>query len=473
MSTNPTPHIGATSLGTIRVTVTKDAMKAVLVLKEPADGAPEVTVHDVMAALAEAGVVFGIDEALVNETVARKNFDAPIDIAVGRPPVKGADSQIEYLFQTENRFRPQEDKDGRIDYRDMKYIQNVSKGGVLARMEPPTGGVNGMGVDGREITASNGRLVPFNNGENTAVSADGLELTATVDGAIVFARDCVSVKDVMVVNNVDFNVGNIEAVGSLRVSGQICNGFTVKVDGHLEVGGSVEDAKIEARGNVLVRGGFIGAGEGELRSDGDITVKYAVGQRITAGGSVIVGGELVNCHVTAGESVIVKGRRGKIVGGEINARNRIEAAVIGSEAGTQTSLAVAFDAEAMRRYHEASTEIERLKTDDARVRENLLQLYKLQLDGKLNSRQEAGLKKLEEFKNSVPAALEAAEQMKAESEQQLKQLLDSKVVATEIIYPGVKVHVGVLVKEIDEEMKSVELSQDGQRVVANQYKPGQ
>jgi len=470
MSTSQTQQAEAVTRRRIRVTLTKDSMKAIIVIQKPDPGEPEVTAAEVMEALKLAGVVYGVDEELVSDSVARLEYEKPIEIAKGKPSVKGADSEFEYLFQTENRFRPQEDKDGRIDYRDMKYIQNVSKGGVLARMTPPTDGVNGMGIDGREIIAPRGRNIPFNNGENTAVSADGTQLTSTVDGAIVYARGRVSVKDVMVVNNVDFNVGNIDAVGSLRVSGQVCTGFTVKVGGNLEVSGNVEDAKIHVGGNILVRGGFVGAGEGEMHAAGDITVKYAVGQRISSGGSVAVGGELLNCQVTAKENVIVKGRRGKIVGGEINAGKRIEAAVIGSDAGTVTSLTVAFDAEAMRQYHVAKHEINRLKADDARVKENLVQLYKLQMSGKLNAQQLAGLKKLEAFKNSVPDALVVLETKKAEIEECLKRLLDSKIVATEVVYPGVKAHVGVLVKEVDEEMKAVEFSQDGHRIVIEKHK---
>ena len=454
----------------IRVTVSKDSMKALIVIKKPEPSEPEISVEEVMEALSRADVTYGIDEAMVDDSVSQMDYEKPIEVAQGKPPVKGAESQFEYCFQTENRFQPQEGEDGRIDYRDMKYIQNINKDGVLVRMTPPTDGVNGQGVNGREVVAPRGRNIPFNNGENTHVSEDGLELTSTVDGAIVYARGRVSVKDVMTVADVDFNVGNIDAVGSLRVGGKICTGFTVNVGGNLEVSGNVEDAKIKVQGNILVRGGFNGAGAGEMQADGDITVKYAAGQKISAGGTVTVGGELLNCHVMAKENVIVKGRKGKIVGGEINAGKKIEAAVIGSEAGTVTSLTVAFDAEAMRQYHEARHEISRLRADDERVKENLVQLYKLQMAGKLNNQQKAGLEKLEEFKNSVPAALETLEKKKAEVEERLMKLRDSRIIATEVMYPGVKAHVGILVKEVDEEMKAVELSQDGHRIVIEKYK---
>jgi transcription elongation factor len=52
----------------------------------------------------------------------------------------------------------------------------------------------------------------------------------------------------------------------------------------------------------------------------------------------------------------------------------------------------------------------------------------------------------------------------------LKKLRDSRIIATDVMYPGVKAHVGILVKEVDEEIKAVELSQDGQRIVIEKYK---
>lgn len=470
MSTSEAQSTETTTRRRIRVTISKDSMKALIVISRPEAEEPPINLDETTGALAQAGVVYGIDEEKVGQSVTMCEYEKPIEVAKGLPSVKGADSEFEYLFQVENRFQPQEDEDGRIDYRDMKYIQNTHKGDILVRKSEPADGINGKGVDGREIVAPRGRNIPFNNGENTRISEDGLELCSTVDGAIVYARGRVSVKDVMVINNVDFNVGNIDAVGSLRVSGKINTGFTVNVGGDLEVSGNVDDAIIHVKGNILVRGGFLGAGEGEMHADGDITIKYAVGQKLSAGGSIIVGGELLNCQVTAKDSVIVKGRKGKIVGGETIAGKKIEAAVIGSEAGTVTSLTVAFDAEAMRSFHEARHEISRLKADNERVKENLVQLYKLQMSGKLNAQQEAGLTKLEEFKNSVPDALAAVEKRKAEVEERLKKLCDSKIIASEVMHAGVKAHVGVLVKEVDEDLLAVQLSQDGHRVVEEKYK---
>ena len=153
MSTSETKPTDTTTRRRIRVTISRDSMKALVVIKKPEPGEPEISVEEIMEALSLASVTYGIDEAIVDDSVSQMDYEKPIEVAQGEPPVKGTDSKFEYSFQTENRFQPQEGKDGRIDYRDMKYIQNINEGGVLARKTPPTDGVNGTGVNGREIVA--------------------------------------------------------------------------------------------------------------------------------------------------------------------------------------------------------------------------------------------------------------------------------------------------------------------------------
>jgi len=334
----------------VKVTIPKDRLTASINISPPTSDEPPVTEQEVFKSLQDAGVVYGIDNDKVVWSVAERRFGEPIEVAQGKPMVQGKHTEFEYFFQTENRFQPQEDEDGRIDYRDMGYIQNATKDMLMIRRTLPQEGTPGVGVDGQPIDAPRGRNIPFNHGENIRVSEDGLELYANCDGAIVFSRGRVAIKDVMQIKDVDFNVGNIDCVGSVRVTGNICSGFSVRVGGDLEVNGGIEDATVYCAGNILVRGGMFGGGEGSVTAEGDITVKYAQGSKISAGGDVVVGGELLNCQVTARGNVLVKGRKGKIAGGEINAAKEIQAHEIGSDAGTQTVLTVAFDENLMRAY---------------------------------------------------------------------------------------------------------------------------
>ncbi len=454
----------------IRVTMTKDRLSAMVIIKAPDESEPDITPEELAQALTDAGVVNGINQDLLVTSLFEKQYDTPITIAKGVPAQKGLDTAFEYLFETEHKCQPQEDEDGRINYRDMNYIQNTTKDTVLVRATPPTEGVPGKGVDGKEIAAPRGRKIPLEVGDGTVISEDGSELLAKVDGAILFSHGKVSVRDVMVIKgDLDYSVGNIDAVGSVKITGKVFTGFTLNVGGDLEISDNVEDCTINCKGNILVRGGFFGSGEGIMHADGDITLKHAQGQKITSGGTITVGGELINCHVTAKENVLVKGKKGKIVGGEINAGKQIRASVIGSEAGTATVLTVAYDAKLMREYHEAVHEKQRLEADQERVKESLTSLYRLQLDGKLTPQQTQVLQKLDDFNKGVPQAVERLEQKMTELEEKMKELRDAKIIVEGTLYAGVKAHIGVLAREIEEDVKACLLTGDGSRVEMSRF----
>jgi uncharacterized protein (DUF342 family) len=456
----------------VRVTTTKDNLTAAVALSRPEAHESELTLEEILAALDHAGICYGLDHAAIEKALAGKVFATPVKVAQGDPIKKGKDTTFEYTFDVKHEIKPKEDADGRIDYRDMNFIQNVTKGTVLVKKTPPTLGVNGKGVDGKEIVAPRGRELPFKNGENTKISESGNELIAVTDGAVVLSHGTVAVKEVAVINgDVDFGVGNVNCVGSVKVMGDVKPGFTVKAGGNIEIHGTVANSNLEAVGDILIKGGCHGSEEGVIKAGGDVVIKYAEGQHIHAGRDVLVGGELVNCHVIAGQHVWVKGRKGKIVGGETNAGKQIRAAVLGSDAGTATILRVAYDEELMRSHHETATELKRLETDGKRVKESLVGLYKLQMSGKITSGQAEALKKFEEFWKGLPETIETLSARKTKIEEQLKENRDASIIGEGTIFPGVQAHFGVVYREITDEVKTRKLLLDGSTVVLTELRP--
>lgn len=438
----------------VRIMLTKDKLKAMVSLCEPQSHEPEITAEEILEALSIAGVSFGIDNEAIENCLSQEDYGNPFMVAQGIPAKKGDDAKIEYMFDTIHEIKPTEDKDGRIDYRNMNFIRNVKKDTVLVKKTPPQIGVNGTGVDGCEIIAPRGRDYFIKAGENTHLSEDKCVLTAETDGAIVFRSSTVSVKEMATISgSVDYKVGNIDCVGSVRISGDVCPGFSVKAGGNIEIQGNIDNAAIEAEGDVIIKGGCRGSDRATpIRAGGDVIIKYAEGQKIYAGRDAIVGGELINCRVIAKERVRVKGRKGKIIGGEIHAGKQIIASIMGSDAGTATVISVAFDEKLMNEYSRITKEIKRLKADSERVRESMTELYRLQLSGKLSSSKREILEKLEDFQNTLPAELEANELERKNIEARLEELRDASVIAREKIFPGVKIQFGIVYRTIEEEI---------------------
>ena len=451
----------------IRVMLTKDRLKAMVSLSEPESHEPDITAEEILEALSTAGVSYGIDNEAIEKGLSEEKYGHPLMVARGAPMKKGEDARIEYMFDTVHEIKPTEDKDGRIDYRNMNFIRNVTKGTKLVRKIPPGDGVSGKGVDGNEINAPRGRDYVIKLGENTSLSEDKCELFAETDGAIVFRGGTVSVKEMATISgSIDFKVGNIDCVGSVRVSGDVCPGFMVKAGGNIEIQGNIDNAAIEAEGDIIIKGGCRGSDRGAIiRAGGDVIIKYAEGQKIRAGRDVIVGGELINCHVIAKEKVRVKGRKGKIIGGEIYAGKKIVASIMGSDAGTPTLISVAYDEKLMNEYNELTREIKRLKTDSERVRESMAELYKLQLSGKLSPSKQEVLEKLEQFQNSLPAELTACKKQRKEIEDKLDEFLDASVLSRERIFPGVKIQFGIVYRLIEEDIIKRKMVLSGKQVV--------
>lgn len=452
----------------VRITISGDSMSATMVLYKPEQTDQPLTVDEVKEALAAEGVVYGIDEKEIARGVNDQVYVTPIKIAGGDLPQPGISAHFEYHFDTTNERTPKEDQDGRIDYKDINFIQNTHEGEVLVTKIPPSHGSPGRNVFGKEIQGPMGRDVPFKRGANTKISEDGMTLVATASGAIVFQKGKVSVNDVTVIRgDVDFNVGNIDCAGSVKVTGNVKAGFTIKVDGNLEVEGNVEDATIEVAGNVYVKGGFFGEGKGILKAENDVVVKYVEGQRVEAGGNLTVGGEIINCTVSAGENVEVKGNRGKIIGGTIRAGKSVRASVFGSDAGTKTIVFAGYNPELAARYNETNKEIARLTEDAKRIKDALYSLYRLQMDGKLPEDKKAALGKLEAVQKAIPGNLEELGKQKAELETKLKQFEDAKVIADTIIYPGVRMQFGVVYREFVEERERVKVTCDNGQVMVS------
>ncbi|UCC43397.1 MAG: DUF342 domain-containing protein [Candidatus Zixiibacteriota bacterium] len=455
----------------VKVTISKDSMVASLLLRNPSSEESDPTFEDVMKALEAAGVKYGIDEEGIKKAVDERAFNTPLRAAEGVKPKRGNSSTIVYHFDTLDKHTPKEDEDGRIDYHDINFIQNIEEGKVLAHKIPPTEGVPGRNVYGKEISGPAGRDIPIKYGAKTVLSDDGLELRAATSGAILFQNGKVSVNDVLTVRgDVDFSVGNLDCRGSVRVAGCIKAGFELRIDGDLEVSGNVEDADIYTKGNIMIKGGFFGNGQGQLRADGDITLKYAEGQKIIAGNDLHVGGELINCQATAKEKIHIKGRRGKIVGGVTRAGKAIRTSVAGSEAGTKTDLFVAYNHKLMKRHRQISNEIARLQADGQRVKDALQALYKLQAGDSLPPDKEQALAKLEAFKEGLPGNIEALEKQKLEVEEKMKEYRDSCIIVEDTLYAGSVAHFGILYREILEDQTCCKVSLEGSNIMISAFK---
>ena len=76
----------------VRITVTSDAMTATLILFKPQSDDRPITIEEVTAEIEQAGVVYGLNQEVIEKSVREQDYNNPVIIASGKKPMRGEDS---------------------------------------------------------------------------------------------------------------------------------------------------------------------------------------------------------------------------------------------------------------------------------------------------------------------------------------------------------------------------------------------
>src|SRR5512133_3723769 len=131
-----------------RIEIAPDRMAATLTVI-PENGGVPADAEGIDAALARAGVVFGIDPGGLAKALAGPNH--PVVVAHGTAPQPCVDGRLELLIDVTQVRHPKEDDRGRADFRELGILRSVEQGTALMRRHPPLPGVPGQTVLGAEV----------------------------------------------------------------------------------------------------------------------------------------------------------------------------------------------------------------------------------------------------------------------------------------------------------------------------------
>lgn len=225
---------------------------------------PDPTVEDVMDKLAEAGVVFGIDQEAIQQLI--KGFGAtPVPVAQGQPPTEPVDGMVRYLF-TELAEKDIDPNATRIDLYDRHSIPWVQPRDVLAEKTDPRAGEPGTNVYGEPIRPRNYRNPVLSVGEGVELRDEGRQAVATREGRPILDGKTIKVVPTFLVpKDADASTGHIRFSGDVVVNGDVLDRIEVISGGVVEVSGLVSHAKVMGQQGVVVRKGVIG---GQIRAGG-------------------------------------------------------------------------------------------------------------------------------------------------------------------------------------------------------------
>lgn len=357
----------------VEVKISDDFLSARLYITAPEGGALPSSKELVEVLNMQEVSLKLVDKKMIVDLVHKSKIVNPgesvdVVIATGRAPKHGKNTQFKCLLDKVTDRRPNERDDGTLDYYDLGEIPSIEANCELMRQIPVVPAVNGRSVTGHELKARIGKKLKFNKCKGAEVSPDDPELlVSTIKGQPVITNRGISIENVHVVKNVGLHTGHIDFDGSLVVKGDVASGMKINVTGDVQVFGMVENACIDAGGNIDLKLGAIGRADRigseermQINCKGNLSAGQLENVFANVQGDVFIKSRISNCEVKAGHQVIVGNpmqEKSGIVGGHITAGSVVRAEMIGSSAGTLTSIAIACSDEILERFETIQKEI--------------------------------------------------------------------------------------------------------------------
>lgn len=452
---------------TLKLVVTKDYRKAYLeiqVLQE--DITSSLTIDSIESFLKEKEIVYGVLKSDLQDMLDSKIFNRSVLIAEADTPQKGDDGYIQFTHRMKSSISLNQDDKGNINFKELGWFVQVKSGDVIAKKIPPTTGMGGKNLKGEDLDAVPGKEAVFRFGKNVEESEDKSELISLKDGRLEYSGDKIQVNDVLLIKgNVDTSTGNIHFGGDVVVHGDVKTGFEIECVGSLEVNGVIEASNIIVGRDLVVKGGIQGNAKSAIRVGGSTICRFIENAFVSSEGDIVTD-FVVHSNISCGANLVVKGKKGLLVGGEIRVKNEITAQVVGSYMGTRTIIEIGLDPSQKMKL---DTYRDELKEKEKKLRElqPTIETGKQLLQRGImdNIRKISFVKVLEEY-NKTTQNITIIETEIQKIEKELSEVIYGVLTVKDKVYPGTKVTIGRYSRYIkDETGPSKFYVQDGDIII--------
>lgn len=426
-----------------KVTVTPDNMQAVARFFAPAEGGELMTKEEFLNDLSHMKIIQGIDEEEIAAFFKNRKYCTDIVVARGTEPRHGTDASIEYFFNVDLKVKPTVNEDGSVDFFHLNTINHCNQGDLLAKLIPEDLGDSGVNVYGEKIKPRDVKRAYLKFGKNIRLGDNGLEIYSDVDGHVTLVDDKVFVSNVFEVENVDNSTGDIEYEGSIQVNGNICENFSVKAKGDVEIRGVVEGAYVEAGGDIIIARGMNGMSKGTLKAGGNIVSKFIENVKSVIADGYVTTESILHSTVMAKTEVTVNGRRGFITGGKVCAGNMITVKTLGSSMGADTIVEVGTDPSIKIKFQDLQKSV--METN--KVLRSIQPIIdasnqKIAKGIKLETEQLKYVLSLMKLRDAKKAQLEKESEELNELQAELGLMASAQIVVTGEVFPGTRICIG-------------------------------
>lgn len=379
----------------VEISVPEDAMEVVAFFYPAVGGGAPLTQEYVRELLSRAGVVEGILEETIGESVLSCNLDQhplrDVVIARGTQPVEEIPEHLLLMERFGHTPLDSAVPDGSVDWKDLSPVIVVTRGDKIAERIPAQAGIPGRNVRGEPVPAKKRSVTQYLPGRN--VRMDGDALVADVDGRFALSGNRIDVEEVLVAKGgVGYHTGHIVFPGDVTIEGPVRDGFKVHSGGSILAKDTMDVFDVNAKKDITCAGGLIGHQKAFLKAGGELRAKFAQNCRIAVRGDVFIPGSLVSCRLfTLG--MLEMGDKGRILAGETFAVHGVRCGWIGSDTGQSTVVHVGIDFTVQQRL------------DLANERLRLIQMKKDKLEDMARARPSPKLEALKKELDKAAAEL--------------------------------------------------------------------
>ncbi len=430
----------AVDTGAWKCNIAADSMSATVFMTEPKAG-ESIAVEDVTMFLRANGVLSGIIYSEIEKAIKEHTYYKDIVVAKGRPLIETQPGNYEFLFSVGEIKHPTIRSDGSVDYQSMSVIQSVSPGDLLAVYHPAVPGSSGLDVKNREIRCKPAKELPPIKGSGFDVSFDGNSYTANMEGRVEYDNFKLHVRDLYELRkDLDLVIGRIDFRGDVVVHGNVRTGTYIRATKSVTVDGSVEGATIIAEGDIVLKKGMQGGGRAKLVSGGNIYANFIEFTEVKAKGNVEAN-IILNSTISAGKSVLVKGKRGAIIGGINYCVGEMQAAQAGNKAEIKTVVASGISDEYDKRHHLLSSKAQSARDSIKKAKFEIEQIRDVRLTNDPKEVKDAKISQLTRRLKRDERLLEHVEKELQEIEDTMSVGTTAAIMIEDTVNPGVTVRI--------------------------------
>ncbi|HOC92385.1 MAG TPA: FapA family protein [bacterium] len=423
--------------GAVEIEISRDHFNAYLHIRSKIPPAAEEVFEVLKAEKITSGIKSADKLRIFLENM--ELYNNTLIIAAGQPFTYGTDARIEYMFETDDRTRMEDELAGAdsVDFRSIGSIASVRKGDVIARKIPATQGEAGLTVFGLKLPGEWGMDVTLKAGKNVSMSENKLDFIADIDGAPIVSKGMIRVDPVLIIEgDVDYSTGNVVFDGTVAVKGSVLDGFTVDARGDVIVENTIQSARVSAGGDIVVKRGILTRGKGIVTAEGNIYAKFIENSTVECESNVVVENAIMNSFVSANGKVLAMTNEGAIIGGRTMAFDRVACRNLGTATHPTTVVQCGYRFEVQRKYLEGVAKLQAVQKQIKELQKNYEFVSRTNFDD---------IDRLGEIRGKMMKMLKIQDQMKEELTDLNATRIFNQFAMAEVeqaAYPGAVIFIG-------------------------------